>query len=87
MIQVIYSDIIPPELHLYQKKSLNFIICYRCSVAQSRQSLCNPMDCSTPGFPVLYIYHIIKNTSDEISQDSRGLNIYKKPNNTNLVPS
>ena len=37
--------------------------------------------------PVLYIYHIIKNTSSEISGDSRGLNIYKKPNNTNLVPS
>ena len=25
-----------------------------CSVAQSRLTLCNPMDCSTPGFPVLY---------------------------------
>ena len=23
-----------------------------CSVAQSCQSLCDPMDCSTPGFPV-----------------------------------
>ena len=23
-----------------------------CSVAQSRQTLCNPIDCSTPGFPV-----------------------------------
>ena len=25
-----------------------------CSVAQSCLTLCNPMDCSTPGFPVLY---------------------------------
>ena len=25
-----------------------------CSVAQSCQTLCNPMDCSTPGFPVLH---------------------------------
>ena len=24
-----------------------------CSVAQSCQTLCNPMDCSTPGFPAL----------------------------------
>ena len=24
-----------------------------CSVAKSRLTLCNPMDCSTPGFPVL----------------------------------
>ena len=28
--------------------------CYR-SVAQSRLTLCNPMECSTPGFPVLTI--------------------------------
>ena len=25
-----------------------------CSVTQSRPTLCNPMDCSTPGFPVLH---------------------------------
>ena len=25
-----------------------------CLVAQSCPSLCNPMDCSTPGFPILY---------------------------------
>ena len=25
-----------------------------CSVAQSRPTRCDPMDCSTPGFPVLY---------------------------------
>ena len=25
-----------------------------CSVTKSRPTLCNPMDCSTPGFPVLY---------------------------------
>ena len=27
-------------------------ICCCCSVAQSRPPLCNPMDCSTPDFPV-----------------------------------
>ena len=27
--------------------------CY-CSVTQSRLTLCDPMDCSTPGFPVLH---------------------------------
>ena len=27
--------------------------CCCCSVAQSRLTLCNPMDCSAPGFPVL----------------------------------
>ena len=28
--------------------------CWCCSVAKSCLTLCNPMDCSTPGFPVLY---------------------------------
>ena len=28
--------------------------CCCCSVAQSRPTLCDPMDCSTPGFPVLH---------------------------------
>ena len=28
--------------------------CYCSSVAQSRPTLCNPMDCNTPGFPVLH---------------------------------
>ena len=27
---------------------------YCCSVTQSCTNLCNPMNCSTPGFPVLY---------------------------------
>ena len=32
----------------------NYTICYCCSVAQSCPTLCDPMDCSTPDFPVLY---------------------------------
>ena len=28
--------------------------CYCCSIAQSCPILCGPMDCSTPGFPVLH---------------------------------
>ena len=31
---------------------LGFFTC--CSAAQSCLTLCNPMDCSTPGFPVLH---------------------------------
>ena len=30
------------------------ICCFCCSVAQSCPTLCNPMDCSSPGFPVLH---------------------------------
>ena len=33
-----------------------FTFCCCCSVAKSCLTLCDPMDCSTPGFPVLY-YH------------------------------
>ena len=39
-----------PEIRLW--KSLRAIYC--CSVAQSCLTLCNPMDCSTWGFPVLH---------------------------------
>ena len=35
--------------------SLKFICCY-CSVAQSCLTLCNPMDCSVAGFPVLQYF-------------------------------
>ena len=40
-------SLIPPDL--LQSASL---IC--CSVVQSCPALCDPMDCSTPGFPVLH---------------------------------
>ena len=33
-------------------QSLNIHICSSCSVAQLCPTLCNPMDCSTSGFPV-----------------------------------
>ena len=31
-----------------------FKSCCRCSIAQSCLTLCDPMDCSTPGFPVCH---------------------------------
>ena len=31
-----------------------FCLCYCCSFTQSWLTLCNPMDCSMPGFPVLH---------------------------------
>ena len=37
---------------------LIYICCCCCSVAKSCLTPCNPMDCSTPGFPVLhYLLH------------------------------
>ena len=41
---------IPTYLSYYHK----YIGCYGCSVSQSCLTLCNPMDCSIPGFPVFY---------------------------------
>ena len=37
-------------LHIYFM--FTFIICWYCSVTQSCPTLCDPMDCSTPGLPV-----------------------------------
>ena len=34
---------------------IHHICCY-CSVAQSYLTLCEPMNCSTPGFPVLHYF-------------------------------
>ena len=41
------------KLHLLSIKTV-FTIYSCCSVAQSNPTLCNPMDCSTPGFTVLH---------------------------------
>ena len=45
--------------HVIGKKNRNSKIRYKiqrscCSVTQSCPTLCDPMDCSTPGFPVLH---------------------------------
>ena len=42
-----------PQPHYLTFKSSQFVLCC-CSVAKSCLTLCNPTDCSTPGFPVLH---------------------------------
>ena len=37
-----------------------------CSVAQSCLTLCNPMDCSTPGFPVLHLLELAQTHVHEV---------------------
>ena len=39
----------------YNQRSLQFILNCCCSVTESCPTLCNPMDCSMPGFPVLHL--------------------------------
>ena len=44
-----------PALHCFpwlSSLSLVSTLCHQCSVAQMCLTLCNPMDCSTPGLPV-----------------------------------
>ena len=49
------------------------MFCY-CSVAQSCSILCNPLDCSTPGFPVLlYLSEFAKLWSTESVMPSNHL--------------
>ena len=39
---------------IYLSYYLKYIVCYGCSVSQLCLTLCNPLDCNTPGFPVLH---------------------------------
>ena len=50
---------IPPPFTFYN--SIVFRCC--CSVAKSRLTLCDPMDCSMPGFPVLHYFPEFVGTS------------------------
>ena len=42
------------QFESFDTKPLNLVGSSCCSVAQSCPTLCDPVDCSTPGFPVLY---------------------------------
>ena len=47
----------PPPVPLWVATTATFLFsnfCCCCSVTQSCPTLCDPMDCSTPGFPVLH---------------------------------
>ena len=39
---------------IYQSTRTLHLFCCCCSVAQPYPTLCDPMDCSTPGFPILH---------------------------------
>ena len=53
---------------------LIWLVVVRCSVAQSCPTLCDPMDCSMPGFPVLYyLPELLKLMSIELVMPSNHL--------------
>ena len=39
--------------HIHLSPTFKHFVCCCCSVAKQHPTLCDPMDCSTPGFPVL----------------------------------
>ena len=52
--------------------------CCHCSVAQSYLTLCSPMDCSTPSFPVLqYLRSLLKLMSIESVMPSNHLILHR----------
>ena len=51
---IIYGEKVFSIYDVIKLKVLRWRDCCFCSVAQSCPTLCNSMDCSTPGFPVLH---------------------------------
>ena len=57
------------------------LLCYCCSVTQLCPTLCNPMDCSTPGSPVLHFF-------PEFAQTHvHSVNYAIQPSHPGLAPS
>ena len=52
---MMFISLCPPALKAQNKKDNYYASFFCCSAAQSRPALCDPTDCSTPGFPVLTI--------------------------------
>ena len=63
----VYLKTISEKLHIntsipkLMQNSARFCFCY-CSVSKLCLTLCNPMDCSTPGFTVLHHLHELTQT-------------------------
>ena len=57
------------------------LICCYCSVAQSCLTLCDPMDCSMPGFPA--IHHLLELAQTHVHQISDAI----QPSHPLLFPS
>ena len=63
----------PAIRHTVAPVVIYLLKCY-CSVAQSRSTLCNPMDCNTPGFSVLHFsWSLLKFMSFELVMPSNHL--------------
>ena len=67
---------------------IKYSICFCCSVAKSCLTLCNPMDCSTPGSPVLHYLPELSQTHVQehlIRLLSLLLNFWKTPKRSLMI--
>ena len=52
MLMIYWASTVPSPIYIYCARDMPYCCC--CSVAQSCPTLCNPMDCRMPDFPVLH---------------------------------
>ena len=54
LLKTLFYWLLTSSITIRKPKALWFLILYCCSFAKSCPTLCDPMDCSTSGFPVLH---------------------------------
>jgi len=65
----------------FKSRPFDSNVCCCCSINKSRPALCNPMDCSMPGFPVLHYLPEFAQTHDHWVSDAI------QPSHPLLLPS
>ena len=53
--------------HIHLSPTFKHFVCCCCSVAKQHPTLCDPMDCSTPGFPVHQLLELTQNHVHQVS--------------------
>ena len=66
----LWSVFLPGPFSVSETDHIPSMECCCCSVTQSRLTLCDPVDCSTPGFPVLLYLPEFAQTYELRSVDS-----------------
>ena len=72
------------KLHAFTYSCLFIIVCC-CAVIKLCPTLCNPMDCSTPGFPVLH--HLLESAQIHVQSVMLSNHLILCPITLFLLPS
>ena len=71
-VMIYWASTVPPTIYIYCARDMPHSCC--CSVTQSCPTLCDPMDCSTPDFPVLHhLLELVQLMSIELVMPSKHL--------------